>query len=112
MSTAAVPGRYLVAQLILLDPADSGATLNPKVVVDHRGEIHHGRALEILSHAVEYLADSRMFLIDQPAAKANTEAASILMRLSREVFCQFTKAASDSHQLGRWISRKVNVLNN
>jgi hypothetical protein len=56
--------------------------------VRRRGSLQQGRALESLGHAVEYLVDSRMFLIDQTNPKADQEALGILMRLSREVFME------------------------
>jgi hypothetical protein len=51
-----------------------------------RSRYQTGRALESLGHAVEYLVDSRLFLVDEPATRADSEALHLLMRLSREVF--------------------------
>jgi hypothetical protein len=47
-----------------------------------------GRSLELLGHAVEYLVDSRMFMIEPSTAKSEREAVQILMRLSRMVFSE------------------------
>ncbi len=56
-----------------------------------------GRSLEVLGHAVEYLVDSRMFVVDAAKAKTEREAVQILMRLSRMVFleCEQTPTVWD-----------------
>jgi hypothetical protein len=53
-----------------------------------RGSVQQGRALETLGHAIEYLVDSRLFLIDRTDPKADRDAMHILMRCSREVFSE------------------------
>ncbi len=86
-----------VAQPLLgpLEPATapspeiaSKASATPARPVRRRGSLQQGRALEALGHAVEYLVDSRMFLVQQTDSKADQEALRILMRLSREVFME------------------------
>jgi hypothetical protein len=57
-------------------------------VVRRRPNMVQGRSLEKLGHAVEYLVDSRMFLVEPATAKAEREAVRILMRLSRMVFSE------------------------
>jgi hypothetical protein len=63
-----------------------------------------GRALEKLGHAVEYLVDSRMALIDEPATKADTEALDILMRLSRCVFFECAEIVPVGRRLMAWVA--------
>ena len=54
------------------------------VPVRRRGNAEQGRALEMLGHAVEYLADSRLFLLEEVNQRDEDEAMQILMRMSRE----------------------------
>jgi hypothetical protein len=98
MSTASVPGQYPVesshARLSHLgfgagfedESLAEGAAAPINVVTPLRSRSHTGQALEILGHALEYLVDSRMYQVDEPATRADSEALHILMRLSREVF--------------------------
>lgn len=50
---------------------------------------HHGRTLQMLGHAAEYLVHSRRFL-EWPSA-ADDEAVRILMRLSSAVFREYAE---------------------
>jgi hypothetical protein len=68
---------------------------------------HQGRALEKLGHAVEYLVDSRMALIDEPATKADTEALDILMRLSRCIFFECAEIVPVGRRLKAWVAGAV-----
>ncbi len=98
MSTASVPDQYPAgpshARLPHLgyesrvqgDISAEETTAPINVVTPPRSRFHSGQALESLGHTVEYLVDSRMFLVDEPATRADAEALHILMRLSREVF--------------------------
>jgi hypothetical protein len=111
MSTASVPGQYPVGRSHARLPhlgyesggqgdlsADEAATpIN--VVTPLRSRFQTGQALEILGHAVEYLVDSRMFLVDEPATRADSEALHILMRLSREVFQDRSALLSSGRRL-------------
>jgi hypothetical protein len=67
-----------------------------------------GRALEILGHAVEYLVDSRMFMIDQPSTRADAEAVQLLMLLSRHVFAECAEVTPPTRRLRHWISQRLN----
>jgi hypothetical protein len=73
-----------------------------------RGNQLQGRALEILGHAVEYLVDSRMFMIDQPSTRADSEAVQILMLLNRQVFAECAEVTPPTRRLRHWISRRLN----
>jgi hypothetical protein len=77
--------------------------------VRRRASVQQGRALEILGHSVEYLVDSRMFMIDQPSTRADAEAVQILMRLSREVFSDCTEAVSPARRLRLWINSRLSM---
>lgn len=52
---------------------------------------HHGRTLQILGHAAEYLVRSRRFLT-MPASAADDEAIRILRRLSSTVFREYAES--------------------
>ena len=115
MSTAAFPGNYpapdqspLGASPLL--PRQLEAVKVADISVSRRPTVQQGRALEILGHAIEYLIDSRMFLIDEPANKADEQATRILMRLSREVFMECAEAISTRRRLRDWLTRKSSGL--
>src|ERR1700686_1551289 len=75
--------------------------------VRRRASVQQGRALEILGPSVEYLVDSRMFMIDQPSTRADAEAVQILMRLSREVFSDCSEVAPPARRLRLWINSRL-----
>jgi hypothetical protein len=74
--------------------------------------VQQGRALEILGHAVEYLVDSRMFLVDQPTTRADAEATQILTLLSREVFFECAEVVPPARRLGLWIAEQLGTSGN
>jgi hypothetical protein len=80
--------------------------------VRRRASVQQGRALEILGHSVEYLVDSRMFMIDQPSTRADAEAVQILMRLSREVFSDCAEVVPPARRLRLWINSRLSTLAN
>jgi hypothetical protein len=77
-----------------------------------RGSQMQGRALEILGHAVEYIVDSRMFMIDQPSTRADAEAVQLLMLLSRQVFAECAEVTPPARRLRHWISQRLNPAAN
>jgi hypothetical protein len=54
--------------------------------IPYGGESQQGRALEVLGRSLEYLIQSRTYMIDRPSSKADSEAVTILAKLSRSVF--------------------------
>jgi hypothetical protein len=70
-----------------------------------RGNAMQGRALEALGHAVEYLMDSRMFLVGQENGKAEQDALKILMQMSRTVFLECPEVVSVWDKMGRLCRR-------
>jgi hypothetical protein len=54
--------------------------------IPYGGGSQQGRALEKLGRSLEYLTDSRMYMINQPLSKADNDAVRILARLSRSIF--------------------------
>jgi len=92
--------------------APSPDGLNQVSPVRRRSGVQQGRALEILAHAVEYLVDSRMFLIDQPATRADAEATQILMLLSREVFFECAAVVPPVRRLKLWIAERLGTPGN
>ncbi len=76
-------------------------------VVRRKGNLVQGQALETLGHAIEYLIDSRMFLMDQAAAEANREAVAMLMRLSRAVFLECAEVVPLRRRVTLWLTSGV-----
>lgn len=72
-----------------------------------RATYQQGRGLEILGHAVEYLVDSRMFLIDQPSTSADSEAVQLLMLLSRQLFAECAQVPQPTRRLRHWIAERL-----
>lgn len=73
------------------------------VSVRRRGNMAQGKALEILGHALEYLQDSRMFLINEPATREDAEAVQLLASLSRQVFAECAEVKPLSRRWRDWI---------
>ena len=66
-------------------PLDAGRV---NLTIRRMSKTHHGRTLQMLGHAAEYLVYSRGFL-DSPPSTADDEAVHILMRLSSAVFREY-----------------------
>lgn len=66
-----------------------------------------GRALEILGHAVEYLVDSRLFLIDQPASSADHDATRLLMQSSRNLFSECAEVVPIADRIRLWMHSRL-----
>lgn len=79
----------------------------PKLGIRRRPNPDQGRGLEKLGHAVEYLIDSRMALVNKPATRADAEAVDILMRLSRSVFAECEEIVPVGRRLKQWVLSKV-----
>lgn len=112
MPKTAFPGTYRAPSLMPLGPpipprSTEARSVPAQATIRRRANIQQGRALEILGHAVEYLVDSRMFLIHEPATRADAEATTILMRLSREVFTECAELVSPGRALHQWILRQI-----
>ena len=101
MSTAPMPGQYQASLTLPEDYTSAHAAIDRhanavsqqrdsrfvlNVGLKRSSRLQKAPALGTLSSAVDYLNHSRMFLIDQPATRANSEAVQILMHLSRQVF--------------------------
>ena len=79
------------------------ATERPATCLRRRPTPAQGRALEILGHVIEYLVDSRLYLVDEPQTPADAEATHILMLASRAVFEECLPVPSTSQRLRRWL---------
>jgi hypothetical protein len=116
MSTASLPGQYPVTNpnpgVAFQPAAPSPDGLNQVSAVRRRSSPQQGRALEILGHAVEYLIDSRMFMVDRPATRADAEATQILMLLSREVFFECAAVVPPARRLRLWIAERLGTPGN
>ena len=63
-----------------------------------------GRALEILGHAIEYLADELIYAGESLSAHdGRWEAVQLLMRLNREIYFACPVVPSFSERLRRWL---------
>src|SRR5271156_3574114 len=111
MSTASLPGQYPVTNpnpgVAFQPAAPSTDGLNQVSAGRRRSSPQQGRALEILGHAVEYLVDSRMFMVDRPTTRADAEATQILMLLSREVFFECAAVVPPARRLKLWIAERL-----
>ncbi len=114
MPTATVPSyRPVPAGLRPMAPRQPNSDLNrialtsANQVLQRRTSVDQGRGLEILGHAIEYLIDSRMFLIDEPHTAADSEATQILMRLSRQIFHDRTDDTSPGERLKLWFAERL-----
>jgi hypothetical protein len=63
------------------------ATVN--LTISRISKTHHGRTLQMLGHAAEYLVNSRRFLLEESSSAADEDAVRILMRLSSSVFREY-----------------------
>jgi hypothetical protein len=106
-STFSSNSANIVATLAIATPVDPISFTQPRGDVAanslRRGNREQGKALEALSHALEYLVDSRMFLIDEPSSPADAEAVQILARLSRKVFSECGKVEPFRTRLRKWM---------
>jgi hypothetical protein len=84
-------------------PVDASG--RPDLTIHRKTDTHHGATLQILGHAAEYLAESRRYTLS--ATKTDEEAIHILMRLSREVFDEYAKAAAARTRFHDWVMDQV-----
>jgi hypothetical protein len=119
MSTAPTPSPYNnTASLFPAPVVSRGQELNPipiastGLAVLRRPTFAQGRGLEILGHAIEYLVDSRMYLIDEPHTAADTEATRILMSLSRQIFQECAEVVSSTQRLRMWFAERFRATSN
>jgi hypothetical protein len=73
-------------------------------IVRRRANMQQGKALEILGHAIEYLVDSRMFLVGDPGMLLEAHAVRVLSRCSRELFASCTEVVPVGVRLRDWMS--------
>ncbi len=89
--------------LLMMPPRPEGerrAMARPAPNPRRRGSLQQGRALETLGHAVEYLVDSRMFLVEMQNPKAEQDALELLKRMSRIVFSECPEVTSVWKRVG------------
>jgi hypothetical protein len=82
--------------------AFSRQTSDTNLTIYRGTKSHHGRSLQILGHAAQYLADSSLFLTET-ADLSDQDAIRLLMRLSREVFDDYAAATHQRHPVAYWI---------
>jgi hypothetical protein len=76
-------------------------------LIRRRAGMSEGVALEVLGHAIEYLIDSRMFLVNEPHTPAEADAIQILSRCSREVFVACPAVVSIGQRLRMWTAERL-----
>jgi hypothetical protein len=76
-------------------------------VIRRRAGMREGVALEVLGHAIEYLIDSRMFLVNEPHTPAEADAVQILSRCSREVFVACPAVVSIGQRIRMWTAERL-----
>jgi hypothetical protein len=79
----------------------------PMRSVRRRPNMQQGRALEALGHAIEYLVDSRMFLVNERATQADGDAVQILSRCSREVFAGCAEVVPVHLRFKQWAAERL-----
>jgi hypothetical protein len=79
------------------------------MTVRRRPTMQQGMALERLGHAIEYLVDSRMFLVNEPQNVTETNAVRILSRASREVFATCAVIVPLQHRIKMWAAGRLGV---
>ncbi len=104
--------RFTLAPAVLTTNLEAPAHSVDRHQPRRRANLQQGRALEILGHAIEYLVDSRMFLIDQPATPADAQATQILMRLNRQIFDECTEVVPNHRRLRNWLHAYVHATHN
>ncbi len=113
MSSSSLSMPFLVprrSRPVTVEDASQDVTSNaPRPLVRRRPTMQQGRALEALGHAIEYLVDSRMFLVDRPYTLAEPDAIQILSRSSREVFATCAEAVPMAQRLMLWASGRLGV---
>jgi hypothetical protein len=90
-------------------PPSGGNRIDPPGVVRRRPDMQQGRALEMLGHAIEYLIDSHMFLVNEPHARTEVEAVQILSRCSREVFATCAEVVPVHQRFKRWAVERLHT---
>ncbi len=108
MATAPFPTSFSSPTIYTASPPDD---LRParRPSVRRRGNYEQGRALEMLGHAIEYLADSGLFAESSTveSMQAEAQAVQILMRASRAVFEECAEVVPVGERLSRWFDRRV-----
>ncbi len=74
-------------------------------VIRRRPTQEQGRALEKLSHAIEYLIDSNMLLPEGESSRAAAEAAGMLIRLNQQVFAECVEIVPLRRRVQMWFER-------
>ena len=108
MSSASIPFPGPAVHPAATD-AQQNELSSPTMPVRRRANMQQGRALEILAHAIEYLVDSRMFLVNEPARKSDGEAIQLLARLGHEVFATCAEVVPIRRRLKRWTAERLRI---
>lgn len=104
MSASSPSLPFLVPNLPASNKQTSGSP-----VIRRRPTMQQGRALETLGHAIEYLIDSRMFLVNEPYTSADAAAVQQLSLCSREVFATCAEIVPVSTRLRLWAIERLRM---
>ena len=107
MSTSSLPLPFLVPPMFEQEtmlPLPSGAKRKASAMVRRRANMQQGKGLEILGHAIEYLVDSRMFLVGDGRMLVEADAVRVLSRCSRELFLSCAVVEPLGARLRTWAS--------
>jgi hypothetical protein len=95
MSTATFPGTVRPGSEFEIQHLGERAPLREdasNLTIRRISKTHHGRTLQILGHAAEYLVNSGRFLVEGSSSADDDEAVRILMRLSSSVFRDYAES--------------------
>jgi hypothetical protein len=109
MSASTLPLRFLPGSPALQQSTTLPlqAPIVPSRIVRRRPDMQQGRALEVLGHSIEYLIDSRMFLVGEPHTPAEADAVQILSRCSREVFATCAEVVPVHQRFKQWAAERL-----
>lgn len=95
MSTAPFPGTVRPGSQPEVQHIGQRAPLREdasNLTIRRISKTHHGRTLQMLGHAAEYLVNSRRFLVAESSSADDEEAMRILLRLSSSVFQEYAES--------------------
>jgi hypothetical protein len=113
MSASSLSLPFLVPNKMVMGKRELPRENNERVaalkIVRRRPTMQQGRALETLGHAIEYLVDSRMFLVNESHVPAESDAVRLLSQSSRAVFSTCAEIVPFSQRLKNWAQQRLNM---
>ena len=112
MSTSSLPLPFLVPPLFeqkVMPPLPCKTTRKARAMVRRRANMEQGKGLEVLGHAIEYLVDSRMFLVGDARIVIEADAVRVLSRCSRELFLSCAVIVPLGARLRTWAAGQLRI---